>query len=191
MKTIIFAGPSITQEQLAELTCADFAPPIRRGDIDRFFDYDVFVVLDGEFGQNLSVSPKEILSVLRAGKTVIGASSMGALRASELDSCGMIGVGWVYEHFASASIRRDDDVALAFSPIDLSPVTIPVIDIEYWTSLLTAKDVIDAREKKMICQAARRIFYADRTERTLMREFARAMGASKLQSLLSHTSGVL
>jgi TfuA protein len=191
MKTIIFAGPSISHEQLAELTCADFAPPIRRGDIDRFFSYDVFVILDGEFGQNLSVSPKEILGVLRAGKTVIGASSMGALRASELDSCGMIGVGWVYEHFASALIRRDDDVALAFSPIDLSPVTIPVIDIEYWTTVLTTKNVIDAREKKMICQTARRIFYADRTERTLMREFARAIGASRLQGLLSHTSGVL
>jgi TfuA protein len=85
------------------------------------------------------VSPKEILTALPAGKTVIGASSMGVLRASEMDFCGMIGVGWVYEHFASASIRRDDDVALAYSPIDLSPITIPRIDIEYWTSLLAEK----------------------------------------------------
>ena len=191
MKTIIFAGPSISHDQLAELTCADFAPPIRRGDIDRFLDYDVFVILDGEFGQNLSVSPKEILSALRAGKTVIGASSMGALRASELDSCGMIGVGWVYEHFASALIRRDDDVALAYSPVDLSPITIPVIDIEYWTSLLIEKKVIPVREKKIICLTARRIFYADRTERALMRELGRAIGVSRLQCLLSPTSGVI
>ena len=191
MKTIIFAGPSISHQQLAELTRADVAPPIRRGDIDRFFGYDVFVILDGEFGQNLSVSPKEILSALKAGKTVIGASSMGALRASELDSCGMIGVGWVYEHFASAPIRRDDDVALAYSPVDLSPLTIPIIDIEYWTTLLTEKNVIPASEKKIICRTARRIFYSDRTERILMRELERTIGLSRLQYLLAHTSGVV
>jgi TfuA protein len=191
MKTIVFAGPSISHRQLADLTCADVAHPIRRGDIDRFFGCDVFVILDGEFGQNLSVSPKEILSVLRAGKTVIGASSMGALRASELDSCGMIGVGWVYEHFASASIRRDDDVALAYSPIDLSPMTIPTIDIEYWTTLLTEKNVIPASEKKIICQTARKIFYSDRTERKLMRELERTIGVSRLHCLLGHTSGVV
>lgn len=191
MKTIIFAGPSISHQQLAELTRADVAPPIRRGDIDRFFGYDVFMILDGEFGQNLSVSPKEILSALKAGKTVIGASSMGALRASELDSCGMIGVGWVYEHFASASIRRDDDVALAYSPVDLSPLTIPIIDIEYWTTLLIEKNVISVSEKKIICRTARRIFYSDRTERILMRELERTIGLNRLQYLLAHTSGVV
>jgi hypothetical protein len=103
MKTIIFAGPSISHQQLADMTTADLAPPIRRGDIARFADYDLFVIIDGEFGQNLSVSPKEILGVLKMQKVVLGASSMGALRASELDTCGMIGVGWVYEHFASAA----------------------------------------------------------------------------------------
>ena len=91
MKTIIFAGPSISHMELAVLTTADLAPPIRRGDIDRFADYEMFVIIDGEFGQSLSVSPKEILSILKTGRIVIGASSMGALRASELDTCGMIG----------------------------------------------------------------------------------------------------
>jgi TfuA protein len=191
MKTIVFAGPSISHQQVAELTCADVAPPIRRGDMDRLIEYDMFVILDGEFGQNLSVSPKEILNALRAGKTVIGASSMGALRASELDSCGMIGVGWVYEHFASALIRRDDDVALAYSPLDLSPITIPTIDIEYWTTLLTRKRLISEKEKRVICQTARKIFYSDRTERVLMRELERVIGLSRLQYLLSHTSGVV
>jgi hypothetical protein len=191
MKTIIFAGPSISHQQLAGLTRADIAPPIRRGDIDKFFGYDVFVILDGEFSQSFSVSPKEILSALKASKTVIGASSMGALRASELDSCGMIGVGWVYEYFASVSVRRDDDVALAYSPVDLSPITIPTIDIEYWTSLLAKKNVISPAEKKIICRTARKIFYSDRTERVLMRELERTIGVNRLQYLLGHTSGVV
>lgn len=189
MKTIIFAGPSISHMELAVLTTADLAPPIRRGDIDRFADYEMFVIIDGEFGQSLSVSPKEILSILKTGRIVIGASSMGALRASELDTCGMIGVGWVYEQFASAAVRRDDDVALAYSPLDLSPVTIPVIDIEYWTTQLLTGNLISAREKKGICQATRKIFYAERTERRLTRELERMMGSSRLEELLAHTSG--
>jgi TfuA protein len=191
MKTIIFAGPSISHQQLAELTTADLAPPIRRGDIDRFSDYDMFVIIDGEFGQNLSVSPKEILSALKTQKMVVGASSMGALRASELDTCGMIGVGWVYEHFASAAVRRDDDVALAYSPLDLSPITIPTIDIEHWTTLLREKNVISAKEKKIICQATRKIFYAERTESRLMRELERTIGSCRLDYLLAHTSGAI
>ncbi len=44
MKTIIFAGPSISHLELAELTTADLAPPIRRGDIDRFPGYEMFVI---------------------------------------------------------------------------------------------------------------------------------------------------
>jgi len=189
MKTIIFAGPSISHLELAELTTADLAPPIRRGDIDRFAGYEMFVIIDGEFGQSLSVSPKEILSILKTGRIVIGASSMGALRASELDTCGMIGVGWVYERFTSAAVRRDDDVALAYSPLDLSPLTIPVIDIEYWTTLLLTRNLISAREKKAICQTTRKIFYAERTEGRLRREFVRMMGSSRLKELLAHTSG--
>lgn len=181
MKTIIFAGPSISHQELAALTTADLAPPIRRGDINRFADYEMFVIIDGEFGQSLSVSPKEILGLLRAGKTVIGASSMGALRASELDGCGMIGVGWVYEHFASAAVRRDDDVALAYSPLDLSSVTIPVIEIEYWTTLLLQRNLVAAKEKREICQVTRRIFYAERTAGRLTRELERTIGPSRFK----------
>lgn len=99
MKTIVFSGPSIGEAEVHRLAAVTHAPPIKRGDLAAVDGYDVVVILDGEFGQNISVSPKEILDVLDRGKTVIGASSMGALRASELDRCGMIGVGWVYDRF--------------------------------------------------------------------------------------------
>ena len=107
MKTIVFSGPSIAEAEVHRLMAeASHAPPIRRGDLAGIDDYDIVVIIDGEFGQNLSVSPKEILSVLEQGKTVIGASSMGALRASELDRSGMIGTGWVYDRFRRSAGRR-------------------------------------------------------------------------------------
>jgi len=77
MKTIVFFGPSIAGVEVHRLAAAaTHAAPIKRGDLAAVDDYDVIVILDGEFGQNMSVSPKEILAVLGRGKTVIGASSM-------------------------------------------------------------------------------------------------------------------
>src|ERR1700742_1371036 len=107
MKTIVFAGPSLDGTGLRSLTTVAHAPPIKRGDLTAVDEYDTVVILDGEFGQHDSVSPKEILAVLEKGKTVIGAASMGALRASELDRSGMIGVGWVYDYFRRQDGRRD------------------------------------------------------------------------------------
>jgi TfuA protein len=188
---VIFAGPSISHGRLKETTRAYVVPPIRRGDLARFSDYDVFVIIDGEFGQSLAVSPKEILSLLDRGKVVIGSSSMGALRASELDRYGMIGVGWVYEHFASATVRRDDDVALAYSPLDLVPITIPTVDVEYWVTVVAKQIRVSAQEKTTILRVARRIFYAERTKARLMPELEKAIGSNRLEHLLSCTSGVI
>src|SRR3979409_72773 len=112
MKIIVFSGPSMAEAEVHRLAACTHAPPIKRGDLDTNKDCEVFVILDGEFGQNMSVSPKEILAVLEKGKTVIGASSMGALRASELDRSGMIGVGWVYDYFPRCAVRREGGVAL-------------------------------------------------------------------------------
>ena len=43
---------------------------------------------------------------------VFGASSMGALRASELDTLGMTGIGYCYEQYATGTIDSDDEVAV-------------------------------------------------------------------------------
>jgi hypothetical protein len=167
MKTVVFVGPSMTLGERRAIIGAQVTSPVCRGDLKRFAEHDLFVILDGEFGQNLSVSPKEILQLLDAGKTVIGAASMGALRASELDSFGMIGVGWVYRKFASAAVRNDDDVALCYSPFDLSPTTIPMVDIEYRMELLMAEGRISRKEAAKILRKARSVFFADRTEELL------------------------
>src|ERR1700694_587793 len=163
IKTIVFFGPSIAAAEVHSLAAATDAPPVKRGDLAATDDYDVIVILDGEFGQNRSVSPKEILAVLDKGKTVIGASSMGALRASELDRFGMIGVGWVYDHFRRGAVRRDADVALVYSPFDHKPMTVPMVDLEYWTEQTSAAGLIRNRERAVLFKVARNIFFDART----------------------------
>jgi TfuA protein len=191
MKTIVFSGPSIAEAEVHRLAACTHAPPIKRGDLAAVDDYDVFVILDGEFGQNMSVSPKEILAVLDRGKTVIGAASMGALRASELDRSGMIGVGWVYDYFRRRAVRRDADVALVYSPFDYKPMTVPMVDLEYWMEQTSAAGLIRNRERAVLLKVARNIFFAERTLDRLMGALRRAIGGSMLDSLLAFSGGTI
>jgi TfuA protein len=191
MKTIVFSGPSIAEAEVHRLAACAHAPPIKRGDLAVVDDYDVFVILDGEFGQNMSVSPKEILAVLDRGKTVIGAASMGALRASELDRNGMIGIGWVYDYFRRCAVRRDADVALVYSPFDYKPMTVPIVDLEYWMEQTSAAGLIRNRERAVLLKVARNIFFAERTLDRLMGALRRAIGGSMLDSLLAFSGGTI
>lgn len=187
MKTIVFVGPSLAGTALPSTVVQ--APPIKRGDLAAVDDYEVIVILDGEFGQSDSVSPKEILAVLGAGKTVIGAASMGALRASELDRSGMIGVGWVYDYFRRQAMRRDADVALAYSLFGFKPMTVPVVDVEYWMERASAAGLVGRAERTRILKAARKIFFAERTMDRLMDSLRRAVGDQLLKSLLASSGG--
>ncbi|MBR1121180.1 hypothetical protein JQ628_06615 [Bradyrhizobium lablabi] len=190
MKTIVFSGPSLSEAEVQQLVTCVHAPPIKRGDLEAAGDYDLFVILDGEFGQNLSVTPKEILSVLERGKTVIGAASMGALRASELDRSGMIGVGWVYHYFRKSPVRRDADVALVYSPLDFKPMTVPLVDIEYWMEQALVAGLIAPKDSGRLLKLARGIFFADRTPDRLIDTLRRAIAADRLDALLAFSGGI-
>ena len=72
---IVYLGPSLPLATAQRILRADYRPPVKRGDLPRQHD-GVIVIIDGEFGQNLSVSPKEILRLLDSGAMVIGAASM-------------------------------------------------------------------------------------------------------------------
>ena len=68
--------------------------------------------LDGYYYTVPSVTHKELLYALDAGVRVIGASSLGALRAVELAPFGRDGAGKVFEAYRSGTLDGDDEVAL-------------------------------------------------------------------------------
>jgi hypothetical protein len=98
-------------------------------------DPDKIVLLDGVFDQDIAVWHREILYALDKGVIVIGGASMGALRATELDEFGMVGVGKIYEQFASGREKRDDFVAITHGCAEakFKPLTISRADIYFWT----------------------------------------------------------
>ena len=111
----VFVGPSLPRAQVeALLPGASILPPVRHGDLLRLDARagDRVLIIDGLFLQAAPVRHKEILALLADGVTVVGSSSMGALRAAELYRYGMRGVGEVFELYRTGVIDGDDEVAV-------------------------------------------------------------------------------
>jgi hypothetical protein len=186
-RPIVFLGPTLPLATAETILDADYRPPIKRGDLPEGHPGPI-IIIDGEFAQSLSVSPNEILRLVDAGTRVVGAASMGALRAAELYRYGMEGCGWIFDQYRSGRIDGDDEVAVTYSPDDLEPLTVPLVNVRRWLEHLLADGEIDGITARRLLARARRVFYADRTEGRLREELEAAVGSEELARLL-HASG--
>jgi hypothetical protein len=185
---LVYVGPSLSLTKAKTLLTADYRPPIKRGDLPTRYDGTV-IVIDGEFHQNLSVSPKEILRLLDRGTRVIGASSMGALRAAELARFGMKGYGWVFEAYNSGRIIGDDEVALTYAPDDMQPLTVPLVNVRRWLQCLETGGHIDAATASRLLTRAQRFFYADRSKTRLLAAWTSIVTLAEIDRLLRVSGG--
>lgn len=175
---IVYAGPTLSAAavQHAYPGCI-VRPPIRRGDLyrDRMLRGAVFLILDGVFFQDEAVSPREILDVIADGALVVGAASMGALRAAECWPAGMRGVGSIYRLFRSGALESDDEVAVAFSAppeaartsasdVDRRERTssVALINVRYALRCALSRGLLAADAAQRVLAAASEMFYADR-----------------------------
>lgn len=158
MRVVVFLGPSMERDDARIiLPHADYLPPAGRGDIAAAVKkgYEAIGLVDGVFYQRAAVAPREILYALENGIKVVGGSSMGALRASELDIYGMIGVGKIYHWYKEGAITSDDEVALVFHPETLRPLSEPLVNIRATVELLHLRGMISPRERALVIKAAR------------------------------------
>lgn len=181
MKVVIFLGPSLPLgDARAVLADAVYLPPAKQADILSAIGAhrpDVIGLVDGEFGQSLSVWHKEILYALERGIAVYGASSMGALRAAETSEFGMRGVGCIYEMFASGELNDDDEVALAHGQSDAGyrNLSEPMVNIRATFRAARDQGVIDAAACERLTALAKSLFFPERTFARVFRE-AEAQG---------------
>ena len=187
---IVYLGPSLRRSEAEKLLRADYRPPVRRGDLPAPSRDQLVIIIDGEFDQSLSVSPKEILALLDGGAHVLGASSMGALRAAELYLFGMEGHGWVFKAYQSGRIEGDDEVALVYSPLDSAPVTIPLVNIRFWLEGLVADGRLDSGSANKLLRGARKIFFKDRTFARLQQVFKPILGGAKLKNMMRSVTDI-
>ena len=139
MKIRIFSGLSLSKDQALEIIpTAEFYQPVRKGDIEQSIRDQVHccILIDGVFLRGPSVTPGEIHDALNVGMRVYGCSSMGAMRAAELEDYGMIGVGKIFEEIKSKPYFRDDYLGQTFSESGLDTFSIPFIDLRLSCEML-------------------------------------------------------
>lgn len=176
-RIICYLGPSLPLAKArAILPDATYLPPAKQGDIvTHVINYQPtrIILIDGEFRQNLSVWHKELVYALQfpGVKAIYGASSMGALRAAELDFLGMIGIGRIYGWYRDGVTEDDSEVALSYAvregpegPI-YYPATVPLVDIragveQYEKEYPDEPVALDARA---FLEDMREVFYMERT----------------------------
>jgi hypothetical protein len=169
-KIIVFLGPSLERESAEKILTAEYHPPARRGDLLAAVEKGATVIglIDGVFHQESAVAHREILTAIKKGVSVVGASSMGALRAAEMDTLGMVGIGAIYHMYKSGELESDDEVALVFDPLSGLALSEPLINIRFTLNRAVEEGVIDTAVYDGLLSSARSLFYPKRTYRTIV-----------------------
>lgn len=164
MKVVIFVGPSLPEDHVKTiLPDAMILPPAEQGDVD-FARYqlgaDVIGLIDGRHTMVLPPLHKEILSVLTDGCRVIGAASMGALRAVECEDYGAEPIGEVAAMYKEGAIDGDDEVCLVHGDKSsgYKHLSVPMVNIR----MTMHHADVDRDVKIEVMEYAKSLFYPDR-----------------------------
>ncbi|HEX2763722.1 MAG TPA: TfuA-like protein [Allosphingosinicella sp.] len=188
-KIAVFLGPSCAADEARiHLKNADYYPPAFRGSFYNIINdqYDTIVLIDGLFYGNLSVWHKEIIHALDCGIEVIGASSMGALRAAELQGTGMTGVGTIFGWYRDGTIDGDDEVALLHGgeADEYAPHTIPLVNLRWKLAALKAEGSVTSQAEALIIESARQLCFTERTIDKIIAPLAASLDGDAVKSLL-------
>jgi len=173
---IVFVGPSLDTEKARNVLEADYRPPAKKGDLIRLImsldDRETVVgLIDGYFLLDYPPTPIEVYQlIVRHNTIVIGSSSIGALRAVELEKFGMIGIGKIFELFKYGKLDADDEVAVTFSQDLYQLQSEAMVDIRYNLYLSLRKGVIDKETKYALTKVAKNIYFPFRTYQNIVEE---------------------
>ncbi|MFI1443249.1 TfuA-like protein [Streptomyces fructofermentans] len=163
----VFVGPTLARSE-PQLAAPEVRvrPPARHGDL---FDTAIrsggtVVLIDGVYHQAPALRHKEILAAMGRGIRVVGAASIGALRAAELAPYGMLGVGHIYTAYVRGDIDGDDEVAVGQAPDGAwDALTWPMVNLRHALRLAVADGVLGAEQASGLLQALRAVYYPQRT----------------------------
>jgi hypothetical protein len=163
---VVFLGPSLSITRARLMLNACFLPPADRGAVHRALTVDprMIVLIDGVFHGSPSVWQRELLDAIEDGITVIGAASMGALRAAEMAPFGMIGCGQVYRWYREGVIEADDEVALLHGDAESGYRTLsePLVNIRATVTAAVRSNCLTNGQAEAFIEHARQLHYVDR-----------------------------
>ncbi|SBS35448.1 TfuA-like protein [Marinomonas spartinae] len=190
MSIIVFAGPTIRKDTILKtLPAADIRPPAKQGDLYLATrdNPKIILLIDGFFESVPAVWHKEILYAMSTGIHVYGSSSMGALRASELHSYGMVGVGVIFEKFAHGEWEDDDEVALTHGPMELGypSVSRAMADLRYDLARACEREILTPSQAETIASKLKSLWYPERSHDTLCSYAEELLTQGKMEQLSS------
>ncbi|SDN00700.1 hypothetical protein SAMN04488074_13155 [Lentzea albidocapillata subsp. violacea] len=172
-RMLLFAGPTLPDAaELVRGTGVEVRPPVSAGDL-LALDVgagDVVGIVDGYFHQRRAIPHKEIIELLGRGSRVLGSSSMGALRAAELHTFGMEGIGQVFAAYHSSSLRADDEVTLLHGSADDGYLHLsePLVNIRATLRAAMAEGICTADDVDLIVAFLAGLPYRDRSYQVLL-----------------------
>jgi len=172
MKVVVYTGTSISHIDAKKILDADYRAPVKRNDITRIMRNppEIIGIIDGVFFDSAAVAHREIIEAIKNGITVVGGASMGALRASELDSYGMIGVGKIYEMYRSGVLESDDEVAVTYDPDTMEAMSVPLVNVRATLGFMVESGLLEHEIADPMLDIARKLFYPDRNYRNIVSE---------------------
>ncbi len=169
----VFAGPTLPGDLGRDLLKAAWLPPAECGDVWRVVRAGarIVVLIDGRYASVPAPWHKEIHWALANGVRVIGAASMGALRAAEMHPFGMVGVGQVFTMYLTGAITADDEVAIAHgdASTDWTQLNDTLVDCRIIADAAAGAGVITAEQAAAVVADLKSAFYPHRR----LRESAR------------------
>ncbi len=175
MTAVVFLGPTLPHEEAARVLDATYLPPARQGDVFRAvsaYRPRVVGLIDGAFLDVPAVWHRELLWAMSEGVHVLGAASMGALRAVELAPLGMRGVGRIFEAFRDgrwptddSPFEDDDEVAVIHAPLEAGarPLSDALVDLRATLDGAVMADVIDRAAARSLVATMKAIHFARRS----------------------------
>jgi hypothetical protein len=188
MTICIFTGPTLPPAEAAKILDAEYLPPAAIGDVYKAAQKRPWAIgiVDGFFESTPSVWHKEVLWAMAQGIHVFGASSMGALRATELAAFGMVGVGVIFEAYRDGAIEDDDEVAVVHGPPELGYVQLSeaMVNIRATIKKASGADAISPTTAAALIGIAKSFYYKNRSyERLLAEASARQLPSDELAHL--------
>lgn len=173
-KPIVYLGPTLNREEASKILDADYRDPAKKGDFLRLShtsDEKKYVgFIDGVFLHDYPPSPIEVYHLAtRKNIELIGASSLGALRAVELEKFGMKGIGKIFQLFKNGILNADDEVAVTFVRDKNILQSEALIDIRFNLFLAYKKGIISRQTKKRFVKTAKNIYFPFRNYEDIAR----------------------
>jgi hypothetical protein len=168
----VFLGPSLSRHQARQILHADYYPPASKGDIYRIITSGVkaIILIDGIFHSKPSIWHRELIHAMEEGIQVFGASSMGALRAVELEAFGMVGYGQVFEWYRQGLLEGDDEVALLHGSEESGFISMsePLVNIRYTLLKAVEENYLTVEQAQHLIDEAKELYYPQRSYQHLL-----------------------